>query len=168
MDYITIDTMRKLQSVGFSYPEYEHALNNGMLFYYNGDEYFVGGYTMDSFSLIDREVAEKGQWLPDASQLLDWLQNTDFSVIISTDADSYFSIQATDLINGQIYSCGGATCANALAKLIFKICKSKKRIYMPRETLRIPIIGQKTGDGSLSCDPADGSDIKRQGGSING
>lgn len=145
MDYITIDTMQELQSVGFSYPEYEHFLNTGMLYYYNGDEYAIGGFTMNSFSLLDQEVAKNGQWLPSASQLLEWLQNTDFSVTISTDADAYFSVQAKDLINGEMYSCGGATCANALAKLIFKICKSKKRLYSPRETLWIPIIGREDG-----------------------
>ena len=154
MDYITIDTMKMLKSVGFSYPEYEHALNNGMLYYYNGDEYFIGGFTMNSFSSLDHEVAKHGQWLPYASQLLKWLQNTDFSVIISTDADTYFSVQAKDLINGEIYSCGGATCANALAKLIFKICKSKKRRYVPRETLWIPISGQAddmSNKGTVFC-----------------
>ena len=39
MDYITIDTLRKLQAVGFTYPEYEHFLNIGMMFFYNDDEY---------------------------------------------------------------------------------------------------------------------------------
>ena len=45
MDYITIDTLRKMKAVGFTYPEYEHFLNYGMLFYYNDDEYFIGGFS---------------------------------------------------------------------------------------------------------------------------
>ena len=140
MDYITIDTLRQMCAVGFSYPDYEHFLNYGMLYHYNGDEYFIGGFSGDDFRDQDREVAAKGQWLPEASQLLSWLTATDFSVTISVDEKMYFSIQATDTINGTQYTGGGLTLANALAKTITKICKSHRRPYIPRSTHRLEII----------------------------
>ena len=140
MDYITIDTLRKMKSVGFAYPEYEHFLNYGMLFYYNNDEYFIGGFSSDTFSDLDKEVAKQGEWLPEAAQLLEWLSNTDFRVDISIDEGQYFSIQAIDMIEGTLFKGGGLTLADALAKTITKICKANRRSYVPRAKLRLEII----------------------------
>lgn len=140
MDYITIDTLKKMRAVGFTYPEYEHFLNFGMLFYYNDEEYFVGGFSNDTFSELDKEAALNGEWLPEAAQLLEWLTNTDFKVTISNDDGQYFSIQAIDMIDGTHFIGGGLTLANALAKTITKICKSNRRSYIPRTRLRLGII----------------------------
>ena len=140
MEYIAIDTLRKMKAVGFTYPDYEHLLNYGMLFYYNNDEYFIGGFSNDNFSDLDKEVAQQGEWLPEAAQLLEWLTNTDFTVTISIDEGQYFSIQAIDTIDGSRFNGGGITLANALAKTITKICKSNRRSYVPRATLRLEII----------------------------
>ena len=139
MDHITIDTLRKMKAAGFSYPDYEHFLNFGMLYYYNDDAYFIGGYSAGEFSDKDREVAAHGEWLPEASQLLSWLTDTDFRVNISVDDGMYFSIQATDMADGTIYNGGDLTLANALAKTITKICKSKHRPYIPNTKPRLEI-----------------------------
>ena len=140
MDYITIDTLRKMKEVGFTYPDYEHFLNYGMLFYYNDDEYTVGGFSNNTFSDLDKEVAQQGEWLPEAAQLLEWLTNTDFKVTVSIDEGQYFSIQAIDTTDGTLFNGGGLTLANALAKTITKICKSNRRSYVPRAKLRLEII----------------------------
>ncbi len=142
MDYITIDTLRKLQSAGFTYPEYENTLYYGNMYYYHNDEYLVGGFCEASLSDLDKEVVQHGDWLPNATQLLAWLKNTDFKVCISIDDSSYHSIQATDKMNGMLYIGGDYTLANALAKVIFKICKSNRREYIPKPTLRVQIIDE--------------------------
>ena len=139
MDYITIDTLRKMKAVGFTYPEYEHFLNYGMLFYYNDEEYFIGGFSNNTFSDLDKEVAQQGEWVPEAAQLLEWLTNTDFKVTISIDEGQYFSIQAIDITDGTLFNGGGLTLANALAKTITKICKANRRSYVPRAKLRLEI-----------------------------
>lgn len=136
MDYITIHTLRKMRAVGFSYPEYEHFLNHGMLFYYQDDEYRIGGFSKDDFTEQDKIVAERGEWLPEASQLLAWLKNTDFRVTISMDETSYYSVKATDIINNAFYTASDYTLANALAKVIMKIYKSHLRRYVPRSSIR--------------------------------
>ena len=140
MDYITIDTLREMKAVGFSYPDYEHFLNYGMLYYYHDDEYFIGGYSDGDFSDLDKEVTQQGEWLPEATQLLEWLTNTDFKVSISVDDGQYFSIQAIDMIDGTLFNGGGLTLANALAKTITKICESNRRDYVPKAKLRLEII----------------------------
>lgn len=50
-------------------------------------------------------VAERGEWLPEASQLLAWLKSTDFHVATSMDETSYYAVQATDTINHAVYVC---------------------------------------------------------------
>ena len=140
MDYITLNTLQSLKDVGFSYPEYEHFLNNGMLFYYQGDEYFIGGYSNGNFSKQDMEIARNGVWLPEASQLLAWLVHTGFRVTITNEENGYYNIQAIDLINGSEYKGKDLTFANTLAVVIKKICKSQKREYIPEVTFRLQII----------------------------
>ena len=142
MDNITINTLRELKAVGFSYPEYEHLLNLGMLYFYQNDEYQIGGSCGADFTEQDQIIAQQGEWLPDSSQLLDWLGNTDFSVNILMDDVHHFSVQATDTVNGLLYTGGGYGLSNALAKVILKICKSKQREYTPRETLMLRIISE--------------------------
>ena len=153
MDYITIETLHNLKSVGFSYPEYEHLLNRGMIYYYEGTEYFVGGFSNNGFTPKDIEVVRSGVWLPTAIQLMKWLNNTDFIFTLTSDENDYYTVLATDTVNGARYKGGGLTSANALAKTIFKICKSHQREYKPRTTLRLSIIGEaddrEHGDSSL-------------------
>lgn len=136
MDYITIYTLQKMRAAGFSYPEYEHFLNHGMLFYYQDDEYRIGGFSKADFTEQDKLVAEQGEWLPEASQLLAWLKNTDFHVAISLDESNHYAVQATDRINNAVYAGGDYTLANALAKVIMKICKSHLRQYTPQSSIR--------------------------------
>lgn len=139
MDYITVHTLRKLKKAGFSYPEYEHSLQTGMVYYYQDDEYTIGGGTFASFSEFDKAAARDGEWLPDSEQLLSWLKYTDFKVDISVEGN-YFAVQATDLINGSVFTRDGFTLANALAFLIRKICKSKQREYVPRSPLILQVL----------------------------
>lgn len=136
MDFLTIHTLRKMRVAGFSYPEYEHFLNQGNLFYYQDDEYLIGGFSKDDFTEQDKIVAEHGEWLPEASQLLAWLKSTDFHVAISMDETSYYAVQATDTINHAVYVGGDYTLANALANVILKICKSHLRAYTPKSSIR--------------------------------
>lgn len=140
MDYITINTLQKLRAVGFSYPEYEHFLNYGMLYYYHDDEYLIGGFSEGDFTERDKEVAQQGEWLPEDTQLLEWLKYTDFKVTVSVDEENYYSIQAIDSINNAVYTGGDYTLANALAKVIIKVCKSKRREYTPKTTFRLRVI----------------------------
>ena len=125
MDYITIETLRKMKASGFSYPEYEHFLNYGMLYYYHHDEYFIGGYSAGEFSDLDREVAQNGEWLPEATQLLEWLAINDFTVNITIDDSKYFIVQATGIVDSSLFDGAAPDLSNALAATITKICKSK-------------------------------------------
>lgn len=140
MDNISLNTTLKLKSVGFSYPEYEHFLNIGMCYYYLDSEYLIGGSCSGNFSSMDAEVACNGIWLPNESQLLEWLRKTEFDVTINWNSDDkYFNLCAIDRINGQQYVAGGIDLPNGLAKVIYKICKSHRRAYVPEETLRIQL-----------------------------
>ena len=140
MDHITEPMMRQLLSVGFSYPDDEHHLNYGMLYYYLDSYYYIGGSECKDFSETDILAAREGLWIPDVSQLLEWLKSNAFAVSIQLDAEeSYFHITATDVCTDTTYTGGGPLLSHALHKVILKICKANLRTYIPEEKLRIPI-----------------------------
>ena len=60
MGYITYETMQQLKAVGFNFPTYEHFLNLGMIYYYQGDEYIIGGNLTTKFTEKDKIVAQAG------------------------------------------------------------------------------------------------------------
>jgi len=140
MGCITFETMQELISVNFSFPDYEHFLNLGMVYYYCGEEYVIGGFNSDEFTETDKKIAKEGCWLPDSMQLLEWLELVGFDVVIRFDAsDRYFRVEATDCVNNAQYNAGGPVLAFALAKSIYKICKSKRRPYIPPAVERVQI-----------------------------
>ena len=121
MSYITVNQYRDLKSVGFSYPEYEHDLNSGRIFFYNNDEYFIGGFCTKEFTEMDIEVAQNGEWLPDDSQLFEWLHQTGFEIRTEAFPDNfYLYIEVIDTINGATYHAGGCSFADAAANVIKK------------------------------------------------
>lgn len=140
MDNITESMMLKLKSVGFCYPDYEHRLNMGMVYSYQGIEYCIGGWENGEFTEADRLVAKEGLWLPDGAQLLAWLRSNAFSVAIHLDAaEQYWHVCATDSVTGAEFTGGGIPLAYALHKVIYKICKSNQREYNPVSTLQLAI-----------------------------
>lgn len=111
-----------------------------MRFFYKDDEYLIGGNSLDDFSETDRLVAKNGCWLPDESQLLKWLQNCDFDVTVQWNAaTSYFSVFASAEDKGTQFTGGGITLVDALAKIIYKICKTRKPPPIPSDVFRIEI-----------------------------
>ena len=146
MDYITPYMMKKLQDVGFSYPDFEHHLNYGMVYAYRGSEHFIGANCDSDFSDEDRAAAREGLWLPDSDQLLSWLQSNGFDLSIALDSQQpRYSISAKDLHNSACYTGGGYPLAFALHKVIYKICKSGRRSYIPEKLLQLEIICDAQG-----------------------
>ena len=139
MDNITEYMIRQLQSVGFSYPDYEHHLNFGMVYAWNSGTYRIGGCEDGTFSKTDRQAAAEGLWLPDSDQLLSWLKGCGFTVSMQLDADGYCHVTATDSGSGNQYSGSGPVLSHALHKAIYKICKSGGP-YRPEPILRLEIL----------------------------
>lgn len=144
MDNITEFMMKKLLSVGFSYPDYEHHLNSNMLFSYQGRIYCIGGWWGEEYTETDKKMVQEGQWLPSGNQLLEWLTQNDFNVKIDFELqEQYFHILAIDSVNGQQYTGGGLLLSYALHKVIYKICKSNLRSYIPRSRLVLEVLDEE-------------------------
>lgn len=140
MQHITVQTMRKLQSVGFCYPEYEGFLNYGMVFNYQGDDFYIGGLSGTPLGKELHWISTDGVWLPDSEQLLNWLQMANFNVSVQIDAKTLaFSILAIDNENGAQYEAEAFNLVQCAANVVYKICKSQKRLYIPKSRLRIEI-----------------------------
>ena len=144
MSYLTVDTIRKMKSVGFRFPEYEHEYNMGRTYYYDGCEYTIGDNWTEDCSLDMKRIAEIGEWLPDEGQLTEWLQRNMFDFTIKwSDKDQYFHCDATDMLTKTNYSAGGGDLLNCLAKVIYKICKSAQRDLIPSSNLSLDIISEE-------------------------
>jgi len=132
----------KMKTVGFSYPEYEHFLNYGMVYYYLEDEYIIGGPCDADFSEQDRKVAQEGVWLPDTTQLLSWLDACliTYKIHWNSTANCY-NIEMIDELLGAKFCSGGIILVDALAKGIIKLCKAGLRKYVPHNNTH------NTGDG---------------------
>ena len=140
MTNITLETKRKLESVGFSFPDYESFLNFGMVYSYQEDEYVVGGFCGTEFSQTDKEVASNGEWLPDSHQLFQWLQQCGFDVSVRWGADDCrFYISAGHLKHGN-HQAQGIDLADGLASVIYKICKATQGKCVPESLLRAEIM----------------------------
>ena len=143
MTNITLETKRKLESVGFSFPDYERFLNLGMVYSYQEDEYVVGGFCNAEFSQIDEEAVQNGEWLPDSHQLLQWLQQCGFDVSMQYSAcECQFRISAAHPEYGE-YETHGVDLANGLASVIYKICKANNGKCVPESMLRAEIMTEE-------------------------
>ena len=141
MSFLTIDMLRKLKSVGFCFPQYEHECNIGMTYYFDGNEYTIGGNWNEDVADDMACISKHGQWLPDEQQLMEWLQKNKFDMTIKwCDENQYFYCNAVDTLTKQEYSAGGIDILNCLAKLIYKICKAMQRELIPSDNLVLEII----------------------------
>lgn len=147
MTYISLEMKRKLKNVGFCFPDYEDFLNSGMIFSYQDDEYIIGGFCNADFSPTDKEIAQKGEWLPDCHQLLQWLQQCHFDISISWDMqESRFYLSAIYL-DGSKYEAKSVDLADGLANIIYRICRTNNGECAPDRLFRLKICseGKKLG-----------------------
>ena len=139
MTYISLETKKKLESVGFSFPDYEKFLNLGMIYSYKDDEYVIGGFCSNNFTETDEVVSQNGEWLPDCFQLLQWLQQCGFDVsILWKNEESCFYISATQTGSGK-YLAKSVDLAEGIGNLIYKICKEMQGKCNPDRLMRFKI-----------------------------
>ena len=139
---ITVDLIRKMKKAGFSDPQRDKKCAMGTAYYYQGREYIIGRSPNGKITDFDREVAEKGEWLPNQFDLFEWLYYTDFKVTVIFGEEHIFYVKATDLVNGKEYSACSLSLDDTLACVIRKICKSGERDYTPRPALIIEVLDE--------------------------
>ena len=116
-----------------------------MVFSYQEDEYVVGGFCNTDFNSTDKEVAQKGEWLPDSHQLFQWLQQCDFDVSVSLNAqESRFYLSATHL-DGSKYEVTSVDLAEGLGSMIYKICRMRRGECVPNRLFRLQICPEEKG-----------------------
>lgn len=146
MTYITLDTKKRLEAAGFSFPDYEEFLNLGMVYSYQEDEYVIGGFCNSEYSQKDEEVYQHGDWLPDSNQLLQWLQQCGFDISVRWNAqECSFYISATKQEYGE-FEARGIDLADGLASVIYKICKATQGKCVPKRMFRLEIQNDDTCD----------------------
>ena len=124
---LTIDMVNILRSKGFQYKELEHMCNIGMVYYYDGVEYTIGGRWDESpLTQDDHKISEIGTWLPDEAQLISWLQKNEYDISINyIHEKSYFNAVAKKEIYSVSYKGSGPDLSCCLYKLILKILNDR-------------------------------------------
>ena len=122
---LTIDMMSNLKKHGFTFEQFEHDCNPGMVYYYDNCEYILGGRCDGTpCSDEDQMAAQKGQWLPDESHLMLWLQwKLDYDVTVEYVADKRYFYGTAKNTDVEEFKGSGPDLLCCLYKLILKICK---------------------------------------------
>ncbi len=125
---LTIDMMLNLKKLGFTFEQFEHECNPGMVYHYDNCEYVIGGKCDENpCSHTDQIIAQKGQWLPDESHLMMWLQwRCDYNVTIEYIADDRYFYGTAESADDELFKGSGPDLLCCLYKLILKICKNKQ------------------------------------------
>ena len=131
---LTIDMMLNLKKYGFSFEEFEHDCNPGLVYYFDNCEHIIGGKCDESpCTNEDQYIAEKGTWLPNASHLMLWLQwkqNCDVSIQYTAENRYFYGkviISENVEINGS-----GPDLLCCLYKCVLKICKYEHSQKVPK------------------------------------
>lgn len=146
---LTYDMITKLKSVGFTFEQFEHLCSPGMTYYYEDNEYTIGGaWDSTPCSENDQKVAREGTWLPGEGDLARWLELTNHNIEIKYE-DTYYHGKATDKM-GNVFEGGGADLLCCLYKMIYKICKQSKGTVKPENILMLET--EKCDNEIVVCD----------------
>ena len=131
---ITIFDAQELYALGFSYRHYQNHFHKGMVYYYEGAEWVIGGNADEDISNSDMKIIHEGIWLPSEMHLIEWLVNNDF-VFHIVNTDHFFEFKCKDSITGTEYSTKVPTLEVASATVIKKILKKKERTFDTKEKI---------------------------------
>lgn len=126
---LTINMMLDLKKNGFTFEQFEHDCNPGMVYYYNQCEHIIGGICNGTPpSNEDHIISNEGIWLPDESHLMLWLQwKWNYDVTISYNSENRYFYGFVDNGIDDIIRGSGPDLLCCLYKLVLKICKYKAK-----------------------------------------
>lgn len=131
---ITIFTAEELYAMGFSFKHYSENVHRGMVYYYNDEEWIIGGRCDADFTDDDMKIISDGIWLPSQEHLLEWLEDNDFVYSI-VNTDGFYDVDCKDSHTNTLYHSKTPTLEVALASIIKKILKKKERTFDYKEKI---------------------------------
>lgn len=126
---LTLDMMLNLKKHGFTFEQFEHDCNVGMSFFLDHCEQVIGGKCdgTTQYSKNDLTLSQKGQWLPDESHLMLWLQwQQNFNITIRYIANEQYFYAIAQNTKDETFQGSGPDLLCCLYKLVLKICKNKQ------------------------------------------
>ncbi len=147
MDYVTVSLAEELNSSGFSYKHYKENPHKGMVFYYENEEWIIGGQSDGDFSDEELKIINNGIWLPSQVHLMEWLEDNDFVYAIVNN-DGFYEVICKDIHTNTQFQTKMPTLSYTLAKTIKKILKKHEREFDTKEKLFGTIIEYDTVDNS--------------------
>ena len=127
--HITYDTAMQLYALGFYSKVQQEYPTRNMVFCKNDICFSLGGNISDPLTDEEKQLISGSVWLPDQSDLQDWLEENDFSYSISVNQNRRL-VECVDLITGTKYtSSSSIPVRDALAANIRKILKRKERKF---------------------------------------
>ncbi len=114
-----------LKRLGFKRTYYVDEVAPFDYYFFEDEEWVLGGRILPKGEiLVHSDVYEKGIWLPSINDLLFWLSDNNFSVLLEQkERTKGYKVVVTD-INHNSFSGKGGTCVYALYDVIQKILKN--------------------------------------------
>ena len=125
---ISIMVAQELYDLGFSYRHYKEHISKGMVYYYDNNEWVIGGNANEPITDFQEKIVKNGIWLPSENHLIEWLLDNDFTFSIVNN-DGFFEVNCLDSITGTKYSAKLPTLEFAIAAIIKKILKKHEREF---------------------------------------
>ncbi len=129
---ITSFEAKELYSLGFSFRHYQNHFHKGMVYLYGESEWVIGGNVDGDMSVVDKEIINKGLWLPSEMHLIEWLLDNEF-VFSIINIDGFFDFTCKDSITKTEYHTKVPTLELALVTIIKKILKKRERMFDYKE-----------------------------------
>ena len=107
---------------------FQQSLSKGMVYYYDNNEWVIGGNANEPITDFQEKIVKNGIWLPSENHLIEWLLDNDFTFSIVNN-DGFFEINCLDSITGTKYSAKVPTLEFAIAAIIKKILKKHEREF---------------------------------------
>lgn len=131
---ISFETADELYALGFSYRHYHDHPQKGMVYYYDGSEWVIGGDSEAPLTEFEKNIVENGVWLPSEIQLIEWLLDNDFIFSI-VNTDGFFDVVCKDTVTQIQYKSKMPTLDYTISAIIRKILKKKERKFDTKEKI---------------------------------
>ena len=150
MNYITVEMANELYGLGFSFRFRQEDPNRSMTFFKNGVYFQLGGNNSEKLSEEDLESIKDATWIPDQSDLEQWLAWNNFSFSFHY-CPPEVCVECVDNQTGTRYISSMRPISYGFWNVIRKILKKKERLFDQVSAEQMQVYRIEMGQGTVNA-----------------